>query len=114
MAEYKAFMGVVSFNPEDATTPSGKKLRKFTIKLVNSVDDVTVGVTLWEELRETEVSRGDFVAVEGSYTNNPGKEGRVFHNLSASRIVVLTSEQGTFGTAKAAAIAPKTQAKVTF
>ena len=88
MADFKSFAGTVAWDAATNTTPNGKTVKNFPISLVNSEGNTRVQVALWEEKADTDIQKGDFVLVEGSFTTDEYK-GEAQYKVSAVRIVVL-------------------------
>ena len=103
---YKAFAGVVMFNPKEETTKSGNNIRRILVKLVNSATDTQLGVTLWDNFEDVEVASGDFVVIEGKY-EMVEKESKVYHNMSCSSIVVFPMATSKTNPNQAAKSTPK-------
>ena len=92
MADFKSFAGTVAWDATTNTTPNGKTVKNFPISLVNSEGNTRVQVALWEEKADTDIQKGDFVLVEGSFTTDEYK-GEAQYKVSAVRIVVLRSTE---------------------
>jgi hypothetical protein len=87
MSEYQAFAGIVAFSPTTDEV-SGTPIQRVTIKLVNSPDATLVSATLWGALADTEVNVGDFIVVEGKFTQNT-KGDRTYNNVNANTVLVI-------------------------
>ena len=89
MAEYKAFLGFIQFDPNERETPAKQQLRDVVIAPIGYGKDVpNVRVTIWPEFGDTILSKGDLIAVQGKYTT-PNVKGKTYHNLSASQLAVV-------------------------
>lgn len=87
-AQYVVTSGIVQqFGdkpPYETREVNGSDVRDFTIKTLTTQS--LVRISLWEEMADTEVGKGDFVAVDGKYTvSDDGK----YHNISATSVAVL-------------------------
>lgn len=89
MATYKPFLGFVQFDPNEREV-NGQDIRDVVIKPIGYAgDDVpNIRVTLWPEFKDVILGQGDLLAVDGKYTT-PNIKGKVYHNLSATSVVVL-------------------------
>jgi hypothetical protein len=81
-------------NPDKAVTErdvNGKQVRDVTVRALGSQKNVRI--TVWPELKDVEISAGDFIVAEGKFTTNLGQAAdgspREYLNLSASRLVRL-------------------------
>lgn len=94
MAEYASAAGFVQFDVNEKEA-NGQEIREFTIRAVGT--QKLVKVTLWPEFADVPVEKGDFVAVDGKFTQSLGQapdgSPREYLNLSASMIVVTPGEK---------------------
>lgn len=91
MATYKTLAGFIQFDPNERETTSGQKLRDVVIQPIGQGTEIpSVRVTVWSEYDETELSKGDFIAVQGKFTTATVK-GKTYFNLSASDLAVISS-----------------------
>lgn len=91
MAEYKAFLGFIQFDPNERETPSKQTLRDVVIQPIGYSKDVpSVRVTIWPEFGDVILSKGDLIAAQGKYTVATVK-GKTYHNLSASQLAVVSA-----------------------
>lgn len=96
MAEkkYRTVTGVVQFEPRESETKDGTEIRNITVRQTGFKENaIRVGATLWPSHSHVEVEKGDFVVLEGSYSQNKGEnsdgERITYHNLSVSAILNL-------------------------
>ncbi len=68
---YIAEVGFVQFDPIDREA-NGKQIREITIKPIKRGGQPAANfrVTLWPELAAAKVEKGDFIAVEGTFTTS--------------------------------------------
>lgn len=94
MAEYKAFAGFIQFDPNERETPSEQKLRDVVIQPIGygAKEIPSVRVTIWPEFGAVNLSKGDFIAVQGKFTTANVK-GKTYFNLSASQLVVIAASE---------------------
>ena len=85
--EYKTVTGFVQFDVETAEV-NNQEIRRVTVQAAGS-EGPLVTVTVWPEFDNIEINKGDFLAANGTFEAREGKGGKVFLNLSASRLVVL-------------------------
>lgn len=90
---YRTVAGFVQFDPKEAEA-AGKQVRNIVIREVGFAEQsVRVYVTVWPSHADFEIKRGDFLAVEGSYSRGSGRDKDdnkvTYHNLSASKIAKL-------------------------
>lgn len=92
MPEYKAFAGFIQFDPNERETPSKQTLRDVVIQPIGygSKEIPSVRVTVWPEHAGVNLSKGDFIAVQGKFTTANVK-GKTYFNLSASQLAVLAA-----------------------
>lgn len=92
--QYRSFQGFVKFPPnENEVEVRGEDvtIRSFVFRASGVKEQaIDVRATLWPSHEHVEVEEGDFVAVEGSFDVNKGKdkEGEpvTYFNLSVTRI----------------------------
>lgn len=94
---YRSVTGFVQFPPRDGEA-AGKPIRSLVLNTAGLGDQSQkVYVTVWPSHGAIKIDQGDFLAVEGSFTQNTGvdKDGRktMYLNLSATRIAKLGSEE---------------------
>lgn len=91
MADYATAVGFVQFPVEDRELPSGQAVRDVTIRTLG-LDAPLVRVTVWPEFEDVDINEGDFIAIDGEYTErvaqNGAGENRTYRNMSAKRIAV--------------------------
>lgn len=87
---YRTVFGAVQFDPESREA-AGKSTRQVTIRQTGfGPTAVKVKITFWEEdFPALDINRYDVILVDGKYSSNKGKDGTVYHNLSASRFLNL-------------------------
>jgi hypothetical protein len=80
---YVAQAGFIQFDPVERDA-NNKQVVEFTIKCVGK--PINVRVTLWPELTHAKVEKGDFVAVEGTFTRSTyqGEDGSQKESLQIS------------------------------
>lgn len=91
MAEYVSACGFVQFDPREREA-NNQKVIDYTIKTTGT-DGVLIRVTVWPELQDEDIEKGDFVAVDGkltvgSYTGSDGAS-RQSVQISATSLAVL-------------------------
>ena len=100
MSEYRTITGFVQFDPTDRDV-NGKDVRSVTVKQTGLKDQSQlVSITVWPDHAHVEIEKGDFVAIDGKFSVNKGKDGegnpKTYFNLSASTILVLgKGDKGT-------------------
>lgn len=96
MADYATAVGFIQFPVEDRELPSGQEVRDVTIRTLG-LDAPLVRITVWPEFADVELDEGDFIAVDGEYTErtaqNKGGENRTYRNMSAKRLAVVTKAE---------------------
>lgn len=87
---YASADGFVQFDPRTREV-NNQTVRDVTIKSTGA--QKLIGITLWPEWDDVEINKGDFVAVDGSYTVRTvqGDDGgtKEYHNISAGSLAVL-------------------------
>jgi hypothetical protein len=78
--------GFVQFDPNERDA-NGQEVRDIVVQQAGG-EGVNIRVTVWPEFADTELSKGDFVAVSGKLTKNVSK-GKTYLNLSARDLVVI-------------------------
>ena len=81
--------GIVQFDPQEREV-AGKDVRDITIRGIGEMTkdgQRKYRITLWPDLADAEVKRGDFVVVDGKGSRNE-HNGTVYYNVSANHIVV--------------------------
>lgn len=86
-SEYPTVVGFIQFDPITRDV-NGEQIREFTVNGVGFTGQPPVRVTLWSSHEGVEVAKGDFVAVQGKYSQRESK-GTTYHNLNAYDVVVL-------------------------
>jgi hypothetical protein len=82
--DFRGISGFIQFDPQEREA-AGKPVRDISIRLSNTVDK-KIRVTLWPDFKDVPIKKGDFVAVEGRYTEvtKDVEDGPVtYKNLSA-------------------------------
>lgn len=90
MAEYATEAGFVQFPVDEREIPSGQVVRDVTIR-ARGVDGPLLRITVWPEFDGTEINEGDFVAVDGEYTERivgEGKDTKTYRNINAKKLAV--------------------------
>lgn len=92
-AQYRTIAGVVQFEPREGQA-GGKDVRNITIRTVGVKEQsIRVGATLWPSHGHVTVGEGDFVVLEGKFSQNKSQNQQgdpvTYNNLSVTGIKVL-------------------------
>jgi len=90
VSEYASAAGFIQFDVKEREV-NGQDVRDIVIRAVGS--QKRVYITVWPDHEETELNKGDFVAVDGKFQirekeNDEGDSVEYF-NLSAGQLVVI-------------------------
>lgn len=90
MSNYASLVGFVQFDPQ-VRDVNGQQVKEFMVRAVGFQGQPLVKVTLWPEFADSFdlIQQGVYVAVDGKYNQGSGEGGKVYHNLSASSLLVL-------------------------
>lgn len=98
--QYRTITGFIQFDPTDREV-NGKDVRSVVVKQTGLKDQAqNISVTVWDDHAHVALEKGDFVAIDGKFTTNQGKdkEGnpKTYFNLSAATILVIgKGDKGT-------------------
>lgn len=96
MSEYVTIAGLVQFDPR--TRKAGdKEVRDVLIRAIGSNQNFSV--TIWPEKADIAISKGDFLVVDGKYSQSVGqnKQGEqvTYHNVSANSLIRIPGNADT-------------------
>ena len=96
--EFRTIAGIIQFDPNEREY-NNQTLQDCVVKALGS--QLLVKITLWPEVGDLTVAKGDFIVADGKY-NEVVKDGKSYHNLSAKTVVHVPSvprrEPDTSGT----------------
>lgn len=95
MADYATAVGFIQFPVEERELPSKDVVRDVSIR-TPGLDAPLIRITVWPEFADTELNEGDFIAVDGEYTERIAtKNDRpvTYRNMSAKRIAVVAQAE---------------------
>lgn len=105
---YAAADGFVQFDPRTREA-NGQTVRDVTIKQFGS--QKLIYITVWPEFDDTEINKGDFVAVDGLYSSRVKQTDdgspKEYINISAGSLVVVPGARKAERTVVSAGTASK-------
>lgn len=92
-SQFRTVSGVVQFEPREGNA-GGKEVRNITVRTAGLREQsVKVGATLWPSHAHIAVDKGDFVVLEGKFSQNKGTNQQgdpvTYNNMSVTNILVL-------------------------
>ena len=87
---YSSAAGFIQFPVETRDLDSGQTVRDATIRSIASGD--LIRVTLWPDFEDADIEEGDFIAVDGKFTQREVK-GKTYTNASARKLAVSKAVQ---------------------
>lgn len=92
-SQYRTIAGVVQFPPREGQA-GGKDVRNIAVRTAGVKEQsIRVSATLWPSHEHIEVGEGDFVVLEGKFSQNKGTNQQgdsvTYNNLSVTGILVL-------------------------
>lgn len=86
--DYRSISGFIQFEPNDREA-AGKQVRDISVRLSNT-KGTQVRVTMWPDFKDVSLAKGDFIAIEGKYTevtkDNQDGDPVTYKNLSAQLV----------------------------
>lgn len=92
-AQFRTVSGVVQFEPREGKA-GDKEVRNITVRTTGLKEQsIKVGATLWPSHAHVAVDKGDFVVLEGKFSQNKGTNQQgdpvTYNNMSVTGILNL-------------------------
>lgn len=92
---YASFAGFIQFEPSERQV-NNQTVRAVVISAIGS--NRRIDVTVWPDFEDVPLSQGDFIAVQGKYSERvqqkPSGESVTYRNLSANKLENLSLKEG--------------------